>query len=90
MVLLLFAGLQAFYARGKAAWLEPLVAMSRASLFIYTLHHLVGYTLFYFLGWHDRFGFPAAALLLLASFVVIYLTLRVLPGPVRAVHRALG
>ena len=90
VVLLLFAGLQAFYARREAAWLEPLVATGRASLFIYTLHHLVGYTLFYFLGWHDRFGFPAVTLMTLTSFVVIYLTLRVLPGPVRAVHRALG
>lgn len=51
------------------------VVYGRTPLFIYTLHHLVGYALFYFLGWHDRFGFPAAALLLLASFVVIYLTL---------------
>ena len=54
------------------------------------LHHLVGYTLFYFLGWHDRFGFPAVALMLMASFVIIYLIPRVLPSPVRAVHRVLG
>lgn len=61
-----------------------------ASLFIYILHHLVGYTLFHFLGWHDQFGFPAVALMLLASFIVIYVILRALPGPVRVVHRVLS
>ena len=89
-VLLLFAGLHALYARRKQAWLGPLVTMGRASLFVYVLHHLVGYTLFHFLGWHDRFGFPAATLMLAASFAIIYLILRTLPGPVRAVHRVLG
>ena len=68
----------------------PLVAMGRESLFIYILHHLVGYTLFHFLGWQDRFGLPAVTLMLLASFAVIYLILRVLPGPVRMMHRALS
>ena len=89
-VLLLFAGLQALYAWGEPAWLGPLVAMGRQSLFIYVLHHLVGYTLFHFLGWHDRFGFPAVALMFLVSFVVIYFILRALAGPVRVMHRALG
>ncbi|MDY6875919.1 MAG: hypothetical protein SWK90_06930 [Chloroflexota bacterium] len=37
-------------------------------------------------GWHDRFDFPAVALTLLGSFVVIYPVLRVLPGPVRVIH----
>lgn len=87
---LLFAGLHRLYDRREAAWLAPLVAMGREALFIYVLHHLVGYTLFYFLGWHDRFGFPAATLMLSASFVIICFILRALPGPVRAVHRALG
>jgi hypothetical protein len=40
--------------------------------------------------WHDRFGFPAVTLMLLASFVIIYFILRVLPGRVRLVHRVLG
>ncbi len=71
-VLLLFAGLQALYARREPAWPGPLVTMGREALFIYVLHHLVGYTLFYYLGWHDRFGFPAVTLMLLASFAVIY------------------
>jgi uncharacterized membrane protein len=89
-VLLLFVGLQELYARGEPAWLEPLMMMGRASLFIYILHHLVGYTLFHFLGWHDQFGFPAVALMLLALFMVIYVILRALPGPVRVVHRVLS
>jgi uncharacterized membrane protein len=89
-VLLLFVGLQELYARGEPAWLEPLMMMGRASLFIYILHHLVGYTLFHFLGWHDQFGFPTVALMLLASFIVIYVILRALPGPVRVVHRVLS
>lgn len=89
-VLLLFAGLQALYDRWEPVWLEPLVTMGRASLFIYVLHHLVSHTIFHFLGWHDRFGFPAVILMLLASFVVIYSILRALPGPMRAVHRAFG
>jgi len=88
--LLLFGGLLALYALRESAWLDPLVAMGREALFIYVLHHLVGYTLFHFLGWHERFGFPALALMLAASFAVIYFILRALPGPVRAVHRALG
>ena len=64
--------------------------MGRESLFIYILHHLVGYTLFHFLGWQDRFGLPAVTLMFLASFVVIYFILRALPGPVGVVHRALS
>ncbi len=89
-VLLLFAGLQVLYQRRKPSWLGPLVAMGREALVIYVLHHLVGYTLFHFLGWHDRFGFPAVTLMLLSSFAVIYVILRALPVPVRVVHRALG
>jgi uncharacterized membrane protein len=89
-VLLLFAGLQALHERREPSWLGPLVAMGREALFIYVLHHLGGYTLFHFLGWHDRFGFPVVTLMLLASFVIIYFILRALPGPVRAVHRALS
>ncbi len=89
-VLLLFAGLQALYQRREPSWLGPLVAMGREALFIYVLHHLVGYTLFHFLGWHDRFGFPAVTLMLLVSFAAIYIILRALPGLVRAVHRILG
>lgn len=89
-VLLLFAGLLALYTQREPVWLGPLVVMGRAALFVYVLHHLVGYTLFHFLGWHDRFGFPAVTLMLLASLVVIYSVLRALPGPVRAVRRALS
>lgn len=74
------------YARGEPAWLKPLVAIGRELLFIYVLHPLLGYRLFHFLGWHDRFGSPAVALMLLASFVVTYFILRALPGPVRMVH----
>jgi uncharacterized membrane protein len=74
-VLLLFAGLQALYARREPAWLRPLVVMGREALVTYILHHLVGYTLFHFLGWHDRFGFPAVVLMLLASFAVFYFVL---------------
>jgi hypothetical protein len=40
--------------------------------------------------WHDQFDFPAVTLMLLASFVIIYFILRVLPGRVRLVHRVLG
>lgn len=89
-VLLLFAGLLALYTQREPVWLEPLVVMGRTALFVYVLHHLVGYTLFHFLGWHDRFGFPAVTLMLVVSFTVIYFILRALPGPVRAVHRVLG
>jgi uncharacterized membrane protein len=89
-VLLLFAGLLALYTQREPVWLEPLVVMGRAALFVYVLHHLVGYTLFHFLDWHDRFGFPAVTLMLLASLLVIYSVLRALPGPVRAVRRALS
>ncbi len=74
-VLLLFAGLQALYAGWEPSWLSPLVALGRESLFIYVLHHLVGYTLFYFLDWHDRFSFPAVTLMLLTSFAAIYFIL---------------
>jgi uncharacterized membrane protein len=89
-VLLLFAGLEALYAWREPAWLGPLVVMGRQSLFIYVLHHLVGYTLFHFLGWHDRFGFATVTWMLLVSFVVVYFILRVLPRLVRVVHRVLG
>lgn len=90
VVLLLFVGLRALCAGREPVSLEPLVAMGRASLFIYLLHHLVSHTIFHFLGWHDRFGFPAVTLMLGASFVIIYFILRVLPGRVRLVHRVLG
>lgn len=89
-VLLLFVGLRALYARREPAWLRPLVAIGQESLFIYILHHLISYTIFHFLGWHDRFVFPAVTLMLLASFVVIYFILRALPGLMRGVHRVLS
>jgi len=89
-VLLLFAGLQVLYTWREPAWLGLLVTMGQASLFVYVLHHLVGYTLFHFLGWHDQFGFPVVTLMLLASFVVICFILRALPGPMRAVRRVLS
>ena len=89
-VLALFVAFRRLYARGRPAWAEPLVWMGRNSLFIYCLHHLVSYTLFYFLGWHDRFGFPAVGAMLLASLVLIYALLRALPGPLRRFRAALG
>jgi hypothetical protein len=88
-VLLLFAVLQALCARGAPTWLRPLVAIGRESLFICVLPPLLDYTLFHCPGWHDRFGSPAVALMLPASFGVIYSILYVLPGPVRMVHRVL-
>lgn len=89
VVLVLFAAFSKSHTQGCPMWTDPLVRMGQNSLFIYCLHHLVGYTLFYFLGWHNRFGSPAVAAMLSISFVLTYILLRALPGSLQRFRAAL-
>jgi hypothetical protein len=71
-------------ARGRRA-LRWLGVLGYETLFLYVLHHLIGFRLFHLLGWvngrswrgqYGIFGVPQATLLLLALLVCMYLLAR--------------
>ncbi len=87
MFLLLFAGLCFLYQiRDTVPVLKPLEMMGRESLFIYIAHYLLGYSVFGLFNKHHVFGLAESAVMLLVTFVLLYLLLRYLPGLVRRIH----
>ncbi|HID62247.1 MAG TPA: DUF1624 domain-containing protein [Anaerolineae bacterium] len=87
-VLLLFAGLGWLYqrARGYLGFLEPLELMGRNALFIYILHHLIGYDGFYLLKRQNAFSFTASGFMVVLGYGLIYLLLHSQPRLMKRIH----